>query len=434
MKKKVLIYPCGTEIAFEIYNSIKYSTFFEAYGGSSDYDHGYFVYDKLVEKLPFITDKSSKEEVRRFYEAVKSYGFDFIYPAMDGVLTVFARYRDELDAILIAPDTFTSETTRRKSRTYELLKGVIPIPEIFYNDEIPDIYPVFIKPDVGQGSKGARRADTKETYLSIRSSGKISDNLVLEHLPGKEYTVDCFTNLSGKLIFARGRGRNRIKLGISVNTEPVDESENKIFFVLAEKINSQLHQKGGWFLQLKEDKNGELKLLEVAARIAGTSAVTRNIGVNLPLLTLFTFSGQNIEEILVNNYNIELDRAFANSYRIDLEFDKVYVDFDDTIICNGKVNLRLISFLYQCLNENKKLILITKHDGDLEEQLVKYRLIGLFDRIIRLSRTEYKSDFIDKTDSIFIDDSYGERKEVREKLGIPVFDVAMIECLIKSNN
>ena len=82
---------------------------------------------------------------------------------------------------------------------------------------------------------------------------------MLEYLPGKEYTVDCFTNLSGKLIFARGRGRNRIKLGISVNTEPVDESENKNFFELAEKINSQLHQKGGWFFQLKEDKNGELR-------------------------------------------------------------------------------------------------------------------------------------------------------------------------------
>ena len=90
--------------------------------------------------------------------------------------------------------------------------------------------------------------------------------------------------------------------------------------------------------------------------------------------------------------------------------------------------------MYQCLNENKKLILITKHDGDLEGKLVKYRLTGLFDRIIRLSRAEYKSDFIDKTDSIFIDDSYGERKEVREKLGIPVFDVAMVECLIKSND
>ena len=406
MKKKVLIYPCGTEIAFEIYNSVKYSTFFEVYGGSSDYDHGHFVYERLVERLPFITDNSSRDEVRKFNEAVKSYGFDFIYPAMDGVLTVFARYREELDAVLVAPDAFTSEATRRKSKTYELLEDIIPLPRLYKEDEIPEKYPVFTKPDIAQGSKGARRIDTKEALLSLRSSGEISDNLVLEYLPGKEYTIDCFTNLEGKLVYARGRGRNRIKTGI----------------------------RGGWFFQLREAENGELKLLEVSARIAGTSAITRNIGVNLPLLTLFTFSGQNIEEIIVNDYKIELDRAFANSYRISLEYDRVYIDFDDTLIWNGKVNLRLISFMYQCLNEGKKLILITRHDGDLTEKLIKYRLTNLFDEIIHLNKTEQKSDFIDKTGAILIDDSYGERKEVHKKLGIPVFDVPMTECLMKSDD
>lgn len=434
MRKKVLIYPCGTEIAFEIYNSVKYSTFFEVYGGSSDYDHGHFVYDKLVEKLPFITDNSSREEVSKFNEAVKNYGFDFIYPAMDGVLTVFARYREELDAVLVAPDAFTSETTRKKSKTYELLKGIIPLPRLYKEDEIPKKYPVFTKPDIAQGSKGARRIDTREIYLSLRNSGEISDNLVLEYLPGKEYTIDCFTNLEGRLVYARGRGRNRIKTGISVNTELVAESENRIFWELAEKINSVLHQRGGWFFQLREAENGELKLLEVSARIAGTSAITRNIGVNLPLLTLFTFSGQNIEDIIINDYRIELDRAFANSYRISLEYDRVYIDFDDTLIWNGKVNLRLISFMYQCLNEGKKIILITRHDGDLMEELIKYRLTNLFDEIIHLNKTEQKSDFIDKTGAILIDDSYGERKEVHKKLGIPVFDVPMTECLMKSDD
>lgn len=434
MRKKVLIYPCGTEIAFEIYNSVKYSTFFEVYGGSSDYDHGHFVYDKLVEKLPFITDNSSREEVSKFNDAVKSYGFDFIYPAMDGVLTVFARYREELDAVLVAPDVFTSEAARRKSKTYELLKGIISLPRLYKEDEIPEKYPVFTKPDIAQGSKGARRIDTREIYLSLRNSGEISGNLVLEYLPGKEYTIDCFTNLEGRLVYAGGRGRNRIKTGISVNTELVSESDNKIFWELAENINSVLHQKGGWFFQLREAENGELKLLEVSARIAGTSAITRNIGVNLPLLTLFTFSGQNIEDIIINDYNIELDRAFANSYHISLKYDRVYIDFDDALIWNGKVNLRLISFLYQCLNEGKKLILITRHSGDLTEELIKYRLTNLFDEIIHLNRTEQKSDFIDKTGAILIDDSYGERKEVHKKLGIPVFDVPMTECLMKSDD
>ena len=129
-----------------------------------------------------------------------------------------------------------------------------------------------------------------------------------------------------------------------------------------------------------------------------------------------------------------MDRAFANSYHISLKYDRVYIDFDDTLIWNGKVNLRLISFLYQCLNEGKKLILITRHNGDLTEELIKYRLANIFDEIIHLNRTEQKSDFIDKTGAILIDDSYGERKEVHKKLGIPVFDVPMTECLMKSDD
>lgn len=33
MKKRVLIFPAGTEIAFEIVNALKYSKFVEIYGG-----------------------------------------------------------------------------------------------------------------------------------------------------------------------------------------------------------------------------------------------------------------------------------------------------------------------------------------------------------------------------------------------------------------
>jgi transposase len=39
---------------------------------------------------------------------------------------------------------------------------------------------------------------------------KDSTLLALEFLPGKEYTVDCFTDKNGKLLFAEGRQRIRI--------------------------------------------------------------------------------------------------------------------------------------------------------------------------------------------------------------------------------
>ncbi len=431
MKKKVLVYPCGTEIAFEIYNSVKYSTHFELYGGSSGYDHGHFVYKNLVTNLPFITDSSSREDIREFNRIIKEYGFDIIYPAMDGVLTVFARYRDELEPLVAAPETETAEIVRVKSKTYSRLKRVVPVPRLYEKEELPENYPVFVKPDIGQGSAGANRIDTKEEYIRLRESGRLDGCLVMEYLGGREYTVDCFTNLEGELIFARARIRNRIKSGISVNAEFIDAEADRKFTEYAKRINEKLGQRGGWFFQMREADCGELKLLEVAGRIAGASAITRNIGVNLPLLTLFTHMGIDIEEVLINDYEIELDRALCNSYRIELEYDSVYVDFDDTLVCDGGVNLSLVAFLYQCLNESKKIFLITRHKGELMPLLEEYRIKALFDEIFHLKAGEKKSECIDsKLNPIFIDDSYGERKEVKERLNIPVFDVAMTECLM----
>jgi hypothetical protein len=55
----------------------------------------------------------------------------------------------------------------------------------------------------------------------------------------------------------------------------------------------------------------------------------------------------------------------------------------------------------------------------------------LFDRVIHLKYGDEKSDYILQHNSIFIDDSYGERKKVHDRCGIPVFDVSMIECLLE---
>ena len=54
---------------------------------------------------------------------------------------------------------------------------------------------------------------------------------------------------------------------------------------------------------------------------------------------------------------------------------------------------------------------------------------GLFDQIIWLKEGEAKPDFIEG-DAIFIDDSFAERRRVRDACHIPVFDVDMVESLL----
>ncbi|GHV80643.1 carbamoylphosphate synthase large subunit short form [Spirochaetia bacterium] len=422
-RKRILVYPCGTEIALEIYKAVEFSTRFELWGGSSNYDHGRYVYKKHIDNLPFISDNSNKETILEFQNRIKDYGIDYIYPAMDGVLYKLSQYASLFYCKIIAPDFNTARITRSKKLTYQLLESDISVPKIYENISEIKEYPVFVKPDIGQGSYGAQKIDNE----SILQNMNLEDILLMEYLPDEEYTVDCFTNNSGDLIYISPRYRKRIKNGISVSSAAASGHE---FEEIALTINEKLDQRGGWFFQVKKNTAGKLVLLEVASRIAGTSAYTRSKGVNLPLLTLYLYTGEHIDRVYENNYDVVIDRALHNSYATDLYYDTVYIDYDDTIIFNGKINSKIITFVYQCINNNIPVIIITKHIGDLNEDLQKYRLSDLFDKIIHIKQTENKYEYITGKNSIFIDDSFGEREIVHKKCNVPVFDTNMIEFLL----
>ena len=96
----------------------------------------------------------------------------------------------------------------------------------------------------------------------------------------------------------------------------------------------------------------------------------------------------------------------------------------------GKVNSMLMTFLYQSRNAGKDIILLTKHAADIAQSLDRYAISPqLFSEIIHLEQGEDKTPYI-RPDSIFIDDSFAERKAVHDKCGVPVFDLDMVESLL----
>ena len=133
---------------------------------------------------------------------------------------------------------------------------------------------------------------------------------------------------------------------------------------------------------------------------------------------------------MINTGEVELDRSLSNRYRYQLDFKTAYVDLDDTLILNGQVSLQVIKFIYQCINQNRKVVLITRHQHDLVETLSKYHLSNLFDHIIHITQGASKSDLITERDAIFIDDSFSERLDVALNCEIPTFDGSMLEVLI----
>ena len=420
--KNVLVFPAGTEIAFEIHDALKYSKFVRLFGATGSACHADFVFERCFDEVPFA---DSPELVPALNKIIDENNIDFIYPAHDSALLSLSEQRDELHCSLIAPDRKTVDICRSKNKTYEFLSGASYLPRFYSSPEEIASYPVFIKPSVGQGSEGARRIGDRAHLEEALSEG--IEYAICEYLPGEEFTVDCFTDIHGQLRFVNPRTRERIRAGIAVRSRnlPCDEQ----IAAIAQDINSRFSFNGAWFFQLKKSSAGEYRLLEIAPRIAGTMGLSRSLGINLPLLTLYNHWGFETE-LLSNNNSVLLDRAFISRFKTDISYSSVYVDFDDTLIVNGAVNAQLMMFLYQAKNSGKKIFLLTRHFRDPLEDLAAYCISpSLFNEIIWLKEGEEKFSFIEPC-SIFIDDSFAERKKVHDNCKIPVFDLDMIESLL----
>lgn len=424
MKKNVLVFPCGSEIGLEIYRSLSNSTHFKLIGASSVDDHGAYVYERYIGDLPLLDDP---DFISQLNEVIERERVDFIFPAHDSAALLFSQAAadQQLRCTVITSPVDTCTIARSKRKTYDLFREIIPTPRVYEQTaELIDVdFPLFLKPDVGQGSKGTHLVkNNEELNFYVKQDPTL---LCLEYLPGREYTIDCFTDRTGKLLFAEGRERVRISNGISVSSTT---TQDRRFYKIAQKINETLTFRGVWFFQVKERESGELVLMEIAPRVAGTMGLVRCKGVNLALLSLFDAMDYEVC-VFENSYTLTIDRALHNSYKHNIVYRHVYLDFDDLVVCEEKVNPEVIAFVFQCFNNGVQVHLLTRHKQELEETLKKRRLHNIFDEVIWIRDDTPKYEYIVEKDAIFIDDSFAERKAVRNALNIPVFDAHMIESL-----
>lgn len=356
-------------------------------------------------------------------ELINREGITHVFPAHDDVLLALSECRDQIPAKLVTSPHATCRTTRSKSATYDCLRNAVAVPWYRKHSDATICYPVFVKPDSAQGALDCFRISTPEELHCVLS--RRDDFLIMEYLPGKEFTVDCFSHRRLGLLYCAGRERVRTRAGIAMTSVFVLRPELLEF---AMRIGENLQFHGAWFFQCKEAGDGTLKLMEVAPRIAGTMCIERARGVNLPLLSLWESEDADVQ-ILAGEYPVHVDRALVARFRIGFKFDIVYVDLDDTLILNGRVNSDLVRFLFQCLNRGHRLILITRHRGCVEETLRKYRLHGIFDETLRVAEDAMKSSVVCSHNAIFIDDSFAERRDVSSRCGIPTFDCSSVPCL-----
>lgn len=406
MTKNILVFPCGTEIANEIISSLQDHKYFKLFYASSA-AKSYCNYRTVkISMLPFVSDATFLDQLNTLIQ--ENY-IDFIIPAHDDVAYELAQIEDKIAANVIGQSKKINEIVRFKDVTYKYFTDKLPLAKVYVDE--PKEYPVFTKPKRGQGAQNSVKLNSEEDYQRFFSHNELSDFVVMEYLSGEEFTIDCFST-KGKVLYNGARTREITSRGISVMSTLVNDTKlNQEFQKYAEIISLQLQMDGLWFYQMKFDKNNQLKLLEIAPRVSGTMMLNRARGINFVELAIYNKLGYKLG-IVFNDIEISLARALVPIYKHSITYNKLYIDFDDTLFLDeSRINPKLMQLIFYAKNQKKSVYLITKNKkNSLAKVLLEYGIANIFDDIFHLYEDENKVDYM-SDNSLLVDDSFAEREE-----------------------
>jgi hypothetical protein len=265
---------------------------------------------------------------------------------------------------------------------------------------------MFAKPDDASGSRDTREVRTPQD-LAVAVERRL---LLCEYLPGEECTADCISDMEGRLLFTNPRVRSRIGRGIALSTETVADPA---ILDSVERIASALRIRGPWFVQFRRNHDGTPVVLEVNARVAGSMGLTRMCGVNIPLMSVFLFTGHAVRAARPRS-GVLVNRAL--NLCVDHEpFDTVIWDWDDTLIRkDGKPDPEALACLYDLRNRGIRQCLLTKNP-DVDALMARHHIPPFFEAVL-VSEDKpaalddlWREYDIEPARCVLVNDSYAER-------------------------
>lgn len=266
----------------------------------------------MVDKWHIGEEAHSKEFIPKMLQICKENKVDVVMPLVTNELLTFAEnileFADIGSRVLVS----SPEGLRVANNKYLLMKACrehgIPTPEFYpvnswddFREAVDQLgyprVPVCFKPPVSRGLRGFRilRQDTDRLDLLmnykptdvftnlddvcaiLKDAKPFPALLVMEYLPGSEYSVDVLANHGESLIIIP-RLREKIKMGISF----VGVTENHLEIIeYSRRIVSLLKLHGNIGLQFRLNDNGVPKVIESNPRVQGTIVLCTAAGVNM---------------------------------------------------------------------------------------------------------------------------------------------------------
>jgi carbamoyl-phosphate synthase large subunit len=227
----------------------------------------------------------------RFVGAVidvcREHAIDVLVPTVDSELLPVAEARGEFERAgvsLVNPSAETLRICLDKWALHRRCEGAVRVPASVLADADFDPaaieLPVIVKPRSGSGSRGIRLITERG---DLERLPRDATQLVQEHLPGPEHSLDVLARRDGRVLAVVPRERLKVDSGIAVTARVTrDEALESFGRTVAERVGLT----GVGNVQVKQAAGGEPALLEVNPRFPGSMPLTIAAGVNMPALAV----------------------------------------------------------------------------------------------------------------------------------------------------
>jgi carbamoyl-phosphate synthase large subunit len=141
-------------------------------------------------------------------------------------------------------------------------------------------FPAIVKPRSGSGGRGVAVVHGPADLVGVPHDGSF---VIQQLLPGVEHSIDVLAYRDGRIAGVVPRSRLKVDSGIAVAGVVSDDPE---LVAVGRRVAEAIGLTSVANVQVKQDADGEPRLLEVNPRFPGSMPLTIAAGVDMPRLAL----------------------------------------------------------------------------------------------------------------------------------------------------
>ena len=294
-----------------------------------------------LQKVPFAEDS---DFIKTIFAICEKYNVQVIQPLVTRELEVFAQniglFQQHDIQVCVSPLTNLHIANDKGLLLRELEKNALYVPQYRIVTNAADFKeacyalgyphsPICFKPTHSNGSRGFRIIDDTqskayllfyekpnnlymsfdEAYGIISAMEKMPELIIMEFLPGKEYSVDMLID-HGQVLYCIPRLRLTMNGGIS--TSCIVENNNEVIDYCS-TIAKILQLHGNIGIQVRYSASNQVAILEINPRVQGSIVACAAAGVNLPYYGIKLALYEEIPIVPVA-WNIQMIRCWQEVY------------------------------------------------------------------------------------------------------------------------